>query len=98
LFLYRVILTRNIKFDKTRKYLDKDELIEAPEAKEIVRVIEILSLNLYNKMNLVLEGYKLSIDILTDIIIVHDKIILSISTNNIISRYCPIRPIDALII
>jgi hypothetical protein len=98
LFLYRVISTRNIKFDKTRKYSDKDKPIEALETKEIIRVIEIPSLDLRNKKDLVLEDYELSIDALVDIIIVQDKITLPTITYNMISRYHPIRPIDILII
>jgi hypothetical protein len=70
LSLYRVILTRDIKFDKTRRYLDKNKPIEVPKAKEIIQVIEILSLDLRNKKDLVLEEYELSIDALVDIIIV----------------------------
>jgi hypothetical protein len=70
LSLYRVISTRDIKFDKTRKYLDKNKPIEALETKEVVRVIEIPSLDLYNKEDLVLEEYELSIDAPVDIIIV----------------------------
>jgi hypothetical protein len=70
LFLYRVISTRDIKFDKTRKYLDKNEPIEALGAEEVIRVIEILFLDLRSEKDLVLEDYKLSIDILVDIIIV----------------------------
>jgi hypothetical protein len=78
LFLYRVILTRDIKFNKTKKYSDKNEPIEALEAKEVIRVIEILSLDLRNEKDLVLEDYKLSINILIDIIIVQDEIALPI--------------------
>jgi hypothetical protein len=70
LSLYRVISTRDIKFDETRKYSDKDKPIEAPEAEEIVRVIEIPSLDLRSEEDLVLEEYKLSIDTLVNIIIV----------------------------
>jgi hypothetical protein len=70
LFLYQVILTRDIKFDKTRRYLDKNESMEALEAEEIIRVIEILFLDLRSEEDLVLEEYKLSIDALVDIIIV----------------------------
>jgi hypothetical protein len=98
LFLYQVILTRDIKFDKTRRYLDKDEPIETLEAKEIVRVIEILSLDLYSEKDLVLEDYELSINAQANIIIVQDEIILSTTIYNITSRYCPIRTIDILII
>jgi hypothetical protein len=94
LFLYRVISTRDIKFDETRKYSDKDEPIEALEAEEIVRVIEIPSLDLHSEKDLVLEDYKLSIDALADIIIVQDKIALFTITYNIMLRYCPIRSID----
>jgi hypothetical protein len=70
LSLYRVILTRDIKFDKTRKYLDKNKPIEILKAEKIIRVIKILSLDLRNEKDLVLENYKLSIDIPADIIIV----------------------------
>jgi hypothetical protein len=72
--------------------------MEILETKEVVRVIEILSLDLYNEKDLVLEDYKLSIDILADIIIVQNKIALLTITHNMISRYRPIRPIDVLII
>jgi hypothetical protein len=68
--LYRVISTRDIKFDKTRRYSDKDKPIETLEAEEIVRVIEIPSLDLRSEEDLVLEEYKLSIDALVDIIVV----------------------------
>jgi hypothetical protein len=98
LFLYRVISTRDIKFDKTRRYLDKDELIKTLETKEIIQVIKILSLDLYNEKDLVLEDYELSINILVNIIIVQDKIILLIITYNITLRYRPIRTIDILTI
>jgi hypothetical protein len=98
LFLYRVISTRDIKFDKTRRYSDKNKPIETLEAKEIIRVIEILSLDLYSKKDLVLEDYELSIDALIDIIIIQDKIALLIITHNITLRYRSIRPIDILII
>jgi hypothetical protein len=98
LSLYRVISTRDIKFDKTRRYLDKDKPIEALETKEIIRVIEILSLDLYSEKDLVLEEYKLSIDALVDTIIIQDEITLPTITYNITSRYRPIRPIDILII
>jgi hypothetical protein len=70
LFLYRVISTRDIKFDETRRYSDKNEPIEAPETKEIIRVIKILSLDLHNEKDLVLEDYELSINVPVDIIIV----------------------------
>jgi hypothetical protein len=98
LFLYRVILTKDIKFDETRRYSDKNEPIETPEAEEIIRVIEILSLDLYSEEDLVLEDYELSIDALADIIIIQDEIALLIITHNITSRYRPIRPIDIPII
>jgi hypothetical protein len=70
LFLYRVISTRNIKFDKTRRYSDKDEPIEILEAEEVIQVIEILSLDLRSEKDLVLEDYELSINALADIIVV----------------------------
>jgi hypothetical protein len=70
LFLYQVILTRDIKFDKTRRYSNKNEPIETLEAKKIIRVIEILFLDLRNEKDLVLEEYKLSINALVDTIIV----------------------------
>jgi hypothetical protein len=98
LFLYRVISTRDIKFDKTKKYSDKDEPIEALETKEIIQVIEILFLDLYSEKDLVLEEYKLSINALADTIIVQDETILPIIIYNIMSRYRPIRPIDIPII
>jgi hypothetical protein len=98
LFLYRVISTRDIKFDETRRYSDKDELIETLEAEEIIQVIEILSLDLYSEKDSVLEEYKLSIDTLADIIIIQDEITLFTTTHNITSRYRPIRPIDIPII
>jgi hypothetical protein len=98
LFLYRVISTKDIKFNKTRKYLDKDEPIEALEAKEIIRVIEILSLDLRSEKDSVLEDYKLSIDAPVNTIIVQDEIALSTITYNITLRYRSIRPIDILII
>jgi hypothetical protein len=98
LFLYRVISTRDIKFDETRKYLNKNKLIKALEIKEIVWVIEILSLDLYSKKDLVLEDYEFSINIPVDTIIVQNKIALPIITYNITSRYRPIRTIDAPII
>jgi hypothetical protein len=94
LFLYRVISTRDIKFDKTRKYSNKNKLIEALETKEVIQVIEILSLDLYNEEDLVLKNYELSIDTLVDTIIVQDEIALFTTTHNMISRYRPIRPID----
>jgi hypothetical protein len=98
LSLYRVISTRDIKFDKTRRYSDKDKPIEALEAKEVVRVIKIPSLDLRSEKDLVLEDYELSIDVLADTIIVQDEIAPLITTYNIISRYRPIRTIDTLII
>jgi hypothetical protein len=98
LFLYRVISTRDIKFDETRRYSDKDEFIEIPEAKEVVRVIKILSLDLRNEKNSVLEEYKFSINAPINIIVVQDKTALPIITHNIMLRYRPIRPIDVLII
>jgi hypothetical protein len=98
LSLYRVISTRDIKFDKTRRYSDKNKPIKAPETKEVIRVIEILSLDLRNEKDSILEDYKLSIDILADIIIVQDKITLLTITHNITLRYRSIRPIDILII
>jgi hypothetical protein len=98
LSLYRVILTRDIKFNKTRRYLDKDKPIETPEAKEVVRVIKIPSLDLYSKKDSVLEEYELSINMLADIIIIQDEIALPTTTYNMTSRYCPIRPIDVPII
>jgi hypothetical protein len=98
LFLYWVISTRDIKFDKTRRYLDKDESIEILETKEVIRVIEILSLDLYSEEDLVLEDYEFSIDILADTIIVQDEIALPTTTYDITSKYRPIRPIDILII
>jgi hypothetical protein len=98
LFLYRVISTKDIKFDKTKRYSNKDEPIEILEAEEVIRVIEILSLDLYNEKDLVLEDYELSINVLADTIIVQDEIILLTTTYNIISRYYPIRPIDIPII
>jgi hypothetical protein len=70
LFLYRVISTRDIKFDETRRYSDKNESIEALEAEEVIRVIEILSLDLRSEKDSVLEEYELSINMLVDIIIV----------------------------
>jgi hypothetical protein len=98
LFLYQVISTRDIKFDKTRRYSNKNKLIEVLETKEIIRVIKILSLDLYSEKDLVLEDYKLSINILVDTIIVQDKIALFAITHNIILRYRPIKTIDILII
>jgi hypothetical protein len=94
LFLYRVISTRDIKFDETRRYLDKDEPIKTLETEKIIRVIKILSLDLRNKKDLVLEEYELSIDALADTIIVQDKTAPPTITHNMISRYYPIRPID----
>jgi hypothetical protein len=70
LFLYRVISTRDIKFDETRRYSDKDETIETPETKKIIQVIKILSLDLYSEKDLVLEDYEFPINVLVDIIIV----------------------------
>jgi hypothetical protein len=98
LFLYRVISTRDIKFDKTRKYSDKNKPIEVLEAEEIIQVIKILSLDLRNEKDLVLEEYELSIDMLADIIIVQDEIALLTTTHNMMSRYRPIRSIDIPII
>jgi hypothetical protein len=98
LFLYRVILTRDIKFDKTKKYSDKDELTETLEAKTIIQVIKILSLDLYSEKDLVLEDYEFSINAPGDIIIIQDDIILLTTIYNVTSRYRPIRPIDAPII
>jgi hypothetical protein len=98
LFLYRVILTKDIKFDETRRYSNKNKPIKTLEAEEIVQVIEILSLDLHNEKDSVLEKYKLSIDAPVDTIIVQDEIALFIITHNIISRYRPIRPIDIPII
>jgi hypothetical protein len=72
--------------------------MEALEAEEIVRVIKIPSLDLRSKKDLVLEEYKLSINMPTDIIIVQDEIVLPTITHNITSRYRPIRPIDVPII
>jgi hypothetical protein len=94
LFLYRVISTRDIKFNKTKKYLDKDESIEALETKEVIRVIKILSLDLHNEKDLVLEEYKLSIDAPVDIIIIQDEITLPTTTYNVTLRYRSIRSID----
>jgi hypothetical protein len=68
--------------------------MEALEAKKIIRVIKILSLDLYSEKDSVLEDYELSIDALIDIIIVQDEIALLIITYNIMLRYRPIRPID----
>jgi hypothetical protein len=98
LFLYQVILTRDIKFDKTRKYSNKNKPIKMLETKEIIRVIEILSLDLRNEKDLILENYEFSIDILADTIIIQDEITLLIITHNIISRYRSIKPIDIPII
>jgi hypothetical protein len=72
--------------------------MEAPETKEIIRVIEIPSLDLRSEKDLVLEDYELSINALVDIIIIQDKIVLPTITHNITSRYRPIRPIDILTI
>jgi hypothetical protein len=72
--------------------------MEVLETKEIIRVIKILSLDLRNKKDLVLEDYELSIDTLIDIIIIQDEIVLFIIIYNITLRYCPIRTIDILII
>jgi hypothetical protein len=55
---------------KLKKYSDKNEPIETLEAEEVVRVIKILSLDLRNEKDLVLEDYKFSIDSLVDIIII----------------------------
>jgi hypothetical protein len=90
--------TRDIKFDETKRYSNKDKSIEILEAEEIIRVIKILSLDLYNEKDLVLEDYELSIDTPGDIIIIQDKTILPTTKYNIMSRYRLIRPIDALII
>jgi hypothetical protein len=98
LFLYQVISTRDIKFDETRKYSNKNEPIKTLEAEEVVRVIKILSLDLRSEKDLVLEEYKLSIDALVDTIIVQDEIALPTITHNMTSRYRPIRPIDVPII
>jgi hypothetical protein len=98
LFLYRVILTKDIKFDETRRYSDKDKPIETLETKEVVQVIEILSLDLRSEKDLVLEEYKLSINAPVDTIVVQDKIALPTITYNMTSRYRPIRPIDVPII
>jgi hypothetical protein len=98
LSLYRVILTRDIKFDETRRYSDKNKPIEVLETKEIIQVIEILFLDLYSEKDLVLEEYELSINALVDIIIIQDEIILPTITYNMMSRYRPIRPIDIPII
>jgi hypothetical protein len=98
LSLYRVISTRDIKFDETRKYSNKNKPIEALEAEEIIRVIKIPSLDLCSKKDLVLEDYELSIDALADIIVVQDETTLPTITHNITSRYHPIRPIDIPII
>jgi hypothetical protein len=70
LFLYRVISTRDIKFDETRRYLDKNKPIKTLETKEIIQVIKILSLDLSSEKDSVLEEYELSIDALVDTIIV----------------------------
>jgi hypothetical protein len=67
------------------------------EAEKVIQVIEILSLDLYSKKDLVLEDYKFFIDALGDTIIIQDEIALP-TTHNVTSRYRPIRPIDALII
>jgi hypothetical protein len=72
--------------------------METLEAKKIIRVIEIPSLDLYSEKDLVLEKYKLSIDALVNTIIIQDKIVLPIITHNMTSRYRPIRPIDIPII
>jgi hypothetical protein len=61
-------------------------------------VIEILSLDLYNEKDSVLEDYKFSLDALEDTIIIQDKITPPTTMYNITSRYRPIRPIDILII
>jgi hypothetical protein len=98
LFLYRVILTRDIKFDKTKRYSDKDEPIEALEAEEVVQVIKIPSLDLYSEEDSVLEDYELSINAPVDIIIVQDKTAPLTTTYNITLRYRPIRIINILII
>jgi hypothetical protein len=98
LSLYRVISTKDIKFNKTRRYSDKNKPIKILETKEIIRVIEILFLDLRSEKDLVLEDYKLSIDALADIIIIQDETAPPIIIYNIISRYRPIRTINALII
>jgi hypothetical protein len=98
LFLYRVILTRDIKFDETRRYLDKDKPIEILEAEEIIQIIEILSLDLRNEKDLVLEEYKLSINAPVNIIVVQDEIAPFTTMHNMTSKYRPIRPIDIPII
>jgi hypothetical protein len=72
--------------------------METLEVEEVVQVIKILFLDLYNEKDLVLEDYELSINALVDIIIIQDKIILPTITHNITSRYCPIRTINIPII
>jgi hypothetical protein len=98
LSLYWVISTRDIKFDKTRKYSDKNESIEALETEEIIRVIEIPSLDLHSEEDSILEDYKLSIDAPADIIIVQDEITPPTIAYYMTSRYYPIRTIDVPII
>jgi hypothetical protein len=98
LSLYRIISTRDIKFDETRRYSNKNKPIETLETEEIIRVIKIPSLDLYNEKDLVLEDYELSIDVLADTIIVQDEIALPTIIYNITSRYRPIRPINVPII
>jgi hypothetical protein len=71
--------------------------METLETKEIIRVIKILFLDLHSEEDLILEDYKLSIDVPADTIIIQDEIVLFIITHNITSRYRPIRPIDILI-
>jgi hypothetical protein len=92
--LHRVISTRDVKFDETRRYSDKDEPMEAPEAEEVVRVIEIPSLDLRSEEDSVLEEYELSIDAPADTIVVQDETAPPTTTHNVTSRYRPIRPID----
>jgi hypothetical protein len=72
--------------------------MEALEAEEVIRVIEILSLDLRSKKDLVLEDYELSIDAPVNTIIIQDEIALFTITYNMTSRYRPIRPIDVPII
>jgi hypothetical protein len=72
--------------------------MKALEAKEVVRVIKILSLDLRSEKDSVLEDYEFSIDAPVDIIIVQDEIALFTITYNIMLRYRPIRPIDVPII
>jgi hypothetical protein len=44
--------------------------METLEAEDVIQVIEILFPDLYNEKDLVLKDYKLSINILVDIIII----------------------------